>query len=90
MNTITTLTTLSQPRWEAQALRAGSTLKRNRLALGLSQAELATQAGLARADYSQVEAGRWPSTLAPSAVVGMLAAAEHALWLAGSAKRLAA
>jgi DNA-binding XRE family transcriptional regulator len=83
MNTITTLTTSSQARWEAQVLRAGTSLKRHRLALGLSQADVATRAGVTRPDYADVETGRWPREWPQDTVVAMLVAAEHSLRLIG-------
>jgi transcriptional regulator with XRE-family HTH domain len=48
---------------EAHALRAGATLKRQRLELGLNQADFAKRLGMTRVDYEALERGDLMSSI---------------------------
>ena len=79
MDTASTYTSRQPMRCEARALRIGRSIKRRRISLGLSQADLAILSGLARFDYELVESGEWPGQEAESSAPAMLAAVIHAL-----------
>lgn len=51
------------PRPEAVALRAGAALKRQRIGLGLSQADFAKRLGMTRLHYEAIERGAVISTI---------------------------
>lgn len=71
--------TASAPaRWEARALRIGTALKQRRIALGLTQADLAMRSGLTRAEYELAEKGEWPGG-AEADSRRIMAAVERAL-----------
>lgn len=79
METGHTSTPCRLTRVEARALRIGSALKRRRIALGLSQADLAVLSGITRSDYELVEKGEWPGQPSDEQAAAIIAAVVSAL-----------
>lgn len=77
-------------RCEAAALRLGTSLKRRRVSLGLSQAEVAERTAMSRSEYEHVERGDWPAGTSLESLAHTIAFVALALGDDRASARLAA